>query len=241
MSNVKFLSSHLGSRCEELLFGVSQKLKSKTLLIEDIGDYMPGSIMVQDLSIMTNVYMNNYGCEVLRHSSEELTSLGSAYFDRFFPADEIPVLMKNISGFIAQNDPEKSISFFQRVRASEDEDYKWYFTTSRLCTSENLEVKSGIMHTSLPVGSLFLAEKKLASFIEEDKFIRLNYHKFCMLTKREREIIGLIAEGRSCLEISDMLFISLHTVHNHRKHINHKLEITSLSKLIRFAIEFKLI
>ncbi len=57
------------------------------------------------------------------------------------------------------------------------------------------------------------------------------------LTKRELEILGLIAQAKSNIQIADHLFISPQTVGAHRKNIMRKLNISSTAGLVRFAIE----
>jgi DNA-binding CsgD family transcriptional regulator len=76
---------------------------------------------------------------------------------------------------------------------------------------------------------------------EQDQFVRKNYLKFKTLTKREQEIIKLIVDGQSSYAIAEQLFISVHTVNNHRKNIGKKLDVRSLSELIKFAIAFFII
>src|SRR5437764_384719 len=39
------------------------------------------------------------------------------------------------------------------------------------------------------------------------------------LTSREREVLGLLAQGRSTEEISEELFLSMHTVRNHGRNL----------------------
>jgi two-component system response regulator NreC len=69
-----------------------------------------------------------------------------------------------------------------------------------------------------------------------DDFIR--YGK---LTRREKEILQLIAEGKSNREIADKLFISLKTVDNHRMNLMRKLNIHKSIDLITFALRLGLI
>ncbi len=57
------------------------------------------------------------------------------------------------------------------------------------------------------------------------------------LTPREREVVKLVAEGKSNKDISDLLFISTRTVENHRANIMMKLKIKKTADLIRYAIE----
>ena len=60
------------------------------------------------------------------------------------------------------------------------------------------------------------------------------------LTRRELEILGLIAQAKSNAEIADGLFISPQTVGAHRKNIMRKLNISTTAGLVRFAIENQL-
>ena len=58
-----------------------------------------------------------------------------------------------------------------------------------------------------------------------------------VLTKREKEILKLVAEGRTNPEISKLLFISIDTVDSHRKNLYTKLNVNNTASLIRYAIE----
>ncbi len=57
------------------------------------------------------------------------------------------------------------------------------------------------------------------------------------LSDREREILGLIAQGLTTNAIATTLFLSPHTVQSHRDHIMAKLDLHSKAGLIRYAIE----
>ena len=57
------------------------------------------------------------------------------------------------------------------------------------------------------------------------------------LSPREREVTQLLAEGRTNKEIATALDISVKTVETHRKHIMGKLEVDSISGLVRYAIQ----
>jgi DNA-binding NarL/FixJ family response regulator len=59
---------------------------------------------------------------------------------------------------------------------------------------------------------------------------------FSVLTPREREVLQLMAEGKSSRQIADHLNISIKTVETHRMQIMHKLEIYSVAELTKYAI-----
>jgi DNA-binding NarL/FixJ family response regulator len=58
-----------------------------------------------------------------------------------------------------------------------------------------------------------------------------------ILTKREKEILILIAQGLTDKEIADKVFLSSLTVITHRKNILSKLDLKNKAELTRFAIE----
>ena len=59
---------------------------------------------------------------------------------------------------------------------------------------------------------------------------------YAKLSMREKEILGLIAQGFTNPEIADRLFISGHTVQTHRGHIMEKLNLHSRGELLKYAV-----
>lgn len=57
------------------------------------------------------------------------------------------------------------------------------------------------------------------------------------LTKREREIIQLIASGLSNPAIAEQLFLSTDTVKTHRKNIMRKLDVNNTAQLVKYALD----
>ncbi len=60
---------------------------------------------------------------------------------------------------------------------------------------------------------------------------------FGSLTPRQREVLQLVAEGKSAKEIGSLLFISVKTVEFHKKHLMEELDVRSTAELIRYAVE----
>lgn len=61
------------------------------------------------------------------------------------------------------------------------------------------------------------------------------------VSKREREILGLVSEGLTDKEIGSILFISYHTVISHKKRLIKKLDAKNAPSLVRKAFENGLI
>jgi len=60
-----------------------------------------------------------------------------------------------------------------------------------------------------------------------------------VLTRRQKEILKLIAQGKTSREIGDELFIGLHTVDTHRKNMTRILGLKGKGELLRYALEKK--
>jgi DNA-binding NarL/FixJ family response regulator len=61
------------------------------------------------------------------------------------------------------------------------------------------------------------------------------------LTTREREIVQLLAEGKSSKEVASSLNISVKTAETHRANIMRKLQIHTVSELVRYAIRNQIV
>ncbi len=59
---------------------------------------------------------------------------------------------------------------------------------------------------------------------------------FSILTLREREVLQLIAEGRSNRQIAETLYLSIKTVETHRQQIMNKLNLHNVADLVRYSI-----
>ena len=78
------------------------------------------------------------------------------------------------------------------------------------------------------------------ALLKEDYIYRLQKFgaddTYELLTPREREVLQLVAEGRSNKEVASLLGLSLYTVETHRTHILQKLNLHSVPELILYAV-----
>ena len=72
-----------------------------------------------------------------------------------------------------------------------------------------------------------------------DKNVTVGKSEAVILSKREKEILQLIANGKTSKEISENLFIAKTTVDTHRKNMIRKLGLSGGNELIKYAIDKK--
>jgi DNA-binding NarL/FixJ family response regulator len=61
------------------------------------------------------------------------------------------------------------------------------------------------------------------------------------LTEREKEVLQLLAQGKSNKEVAALLNLSVHTVETHRAHLMQKLELHNTAEIVLFAVRRKLV
>lgn len=102
----------------------------------------------------------------------------------------------------------------------------------------------GYVFKSSPLSVLIQAIETVAhggTFFEKPvtTFSIDNFDEKVQLSKREQEILELIAKGQTSIEIATALNISKTTVDTHRKNILQKLNLDGRADLVRFAVENK--
>jgi DNA-binding NarL/FixJ family response regulator len=85
-----------------------------------------------------------------------------------------------------------------------------------------------IAHTMLEDYMRFLQQRNLQDSYE-------------LLTEREKEVLQLLAEGKSNKEVAGILDISVYTVDTHRMHLMQKLNLHNTAEIVLYAVRKKII
>lgn len=100
-------------------------------------------------------------------------------------------------------------------------------------------------HLSAAINALSIHRPYFSGGISEtllDQFMRTKPEtSLSALTRREREVVQLIAEGRINKEIAQLLGISIKTVETHRATAMHKLKLRTTAELVRYAVRNSII
>lgn len=239
--NANLTNREINDIARQQVFTLERKIHHGEFSIQSVGDYLPGNVLVTDLSRLTTVYMNKSGCNILKHSVEELEEQGPEYFQHFFVPQEIDVIVGNYLRLQQKQDPASIYNFAHRVKTINQSSYKWYFASAKLMYTPGQAVSDKVILIVNEVNTLGQIAKKINSVLDESDWMKKHFKKFCSLTKREKEIITFIANGKNNAEISDILSLSRLTVNTHRRNIASKLEVKSFAELYKFARCFGLI
>jgi DNA-binding NarL/FixJ family response regulator len=108
--------------------------------------------------------------------------------------------------------------------------------TSRLLVSA---IEALAQHKPFFTGSV--SEVVLSGYLNPGKVAKGATGPVQHLTAREREIVQLLAEGKTNKEVAVALGVSIKTVDAHRANIMHKLDLHDVTDLVRYAIRNKII
>ncbi len=216
------------------------KIAEKIGEIAAIADQLPGVVIIHDLKDMSVLYMSPRGKEILGVTMEELIQMGPDYHKAFFNPDESADYVPKVMDLLERNTDEW-ISLFQQVRRSAEVDWTWYLTSLKIFMRNETGKPLLVITLAVPIDPAHHVTIKMAKLLEENNFLRKNYHRYSGLTKREREILQFMVFGKTSPEIARELFISTATVETHRRNIKSKLDASSSFELSQYARAFNLV
>ncbi len=222
-----------------------KSLEEKIAEIDNIAKVIPAIIVIHEMVENYGVilqYISPKGLELLKISKEEIIGIRDPeYYGRFFNSEDVVDYAPKVLELLVKNDEKEIISYFQQVRSSENEDYKWYLTTSKIFMKDLSGVPSHIISFAHPIDPQHHLTIKVNRLLDENNFLRRNHKIFASLSKREKEILKFMALGENSDRIANKLNISEATVNTHRRNIRSKLDVDSNYDLVRFAQAFDLI
>lgn len=209
--------------------------------IRDTEKSIPGAIIIHNLETSSVVYMSEWGRKHLQVSMEELEEMGPEYHGRFFNPEDAKDYVPRIMSLLESNNDDEFISCFQQVRPSPKHDWAWFLSSTKIFFRDNTNKPLLLLTIALPMDAQHHMVAKAERLLEENNFLRSNYHVFDSLTAREKEILKLMAMGFSSVQMAKKLNISELTANTHRRNIKSKLNAESNYDITRYAQAFDLI
>lgn len=204
--------------------------------LDQIGEFFPGFLHFNRKDDLHIKYMNPKGIETFDVPLEYVQENGAAFFEKFIRRDSIENIFPRFIQFYDQNDSGRTYADCQFILDPRKNEFYQILTVTKV-----VKDLDGLMSMSMPVHELGPNMKKVKNLIGTDPYYETHFQKFQSLTNREKQILQLIAIGKTNGEIAAQLIISVHTVRTHRNHIWRKLQISRLTDAIKIAEAFSLI
>ena len=204
-----------------------------------VGEQVPVSIHRNDTATLRMLDFNDLTLKYIGYSREELDELGAKYFEKHMHPYNREVTSKQVVKAALKN-PSRVIGYIEYIHVFADEkEYKPVLSFLKLGETDPTKALALSMIPQMFYNSEM--PQKMERIIEMDEFKFNHFKRFQQLTKREKQILKLLAEGQNNPKIANQLFISRQTVETHRKHINRKLDIKHYRDVLQYALAFDLI
>lgn len=203
--------------------------------IEELEEMLPCTFHLNNKQTIAMEYMSHSGQEFLDIDLAGIEALGANYMNKYLYKEHhkiIPYLIE----FYSKLNSNDIFAFFQRVFCPATNNFEWLYTSTKYYTR-----KDCLISISTPIKEMETIGNKMSKILDENTFMKKNFHRYMSLTTREREIIVLLAQGNTCSQIGNQLFIATQTIEKHRKNIYKKLEINNILELLKYAQAFDLV
>lgn len=222
---------------------MQQSFEQKLELFSACAELIPGVVVVHELKPcdFRTIFMSSTGLIQLGVSLEELQEMGSKYHDRFFNNEDMEDFMIKLRKLLENQDPKETFTFFQQVKFKDRKEWVWHLGSVKIFHQAANGTPTHLVTVALPVDRMKHIENKAERLLKENMFFKENLSKFLGLGKRAKEVLTLVAVGKSSNEIAEDLNISTDTVNTHRKNIKKKLNISTHYEFSQYARAYDLI
>jgi PAS domain S-box-containing protein len=215
-----------------------QELSFYKAIVENLPAHIQVNVVnnSNDNRSFSNLWTNPRGIDFIGYSQKEILEFGNEFFARVVHPDDMQVIFNTVPRI--QQDPKKSFGGLIRVKPK-DGDYHWVMWCVNVIEFNNGKPWK-ILVVNLNVSEMIDTDNQISILLKENLRLK-NKLSIQSLTRRELEILKLIAKGMIDKEIADLLNISPLTTKTHRKNLHHKLHLKNTASIIHFAIDNGLI
>lgn len=220
---------------------LQQAARKKIEALQAFENEAPAIYIVHNLQDQSVVYMSERGLKVLRVTLDQIRLPHADYHQQFFNPEDAAIYVPKILVLVERNKPDEWVTFFQQVRPSANEEWVWYLSSTKIFLLDKQNKPLLLLTMTAPIDSKHHITTKVERLQQELNFLHHYQHVFAELTRREKEILKLMALGKNSQEIADDLHISETTANTHRRNIRKKINAQTPYEVTRFAQAFDLI
>lgn len=206
---------------------------SKEKLPEEIFNHLPGIIYISDFPQLSVLWLNYESFKILGYTARQIKAAGPDFFVELLHPDDLGV----VGGVVDFFENKKGDYFRSAYRMMHSEGhYLWFYGTSTILRKHQNGDPMLLIGFAMDIFSQIQTDTKLRELLHENLQLR-NKLTINSLTNRQKEIMILIANGKTSKQIGDKLNISSHTVETHRKNILKRLNFHNSAEMVKFTIE----
>ncbi len=219
------------------------KIEEKLKKFAPCAEQMPGVVVVHEIQEdnFRTVYMSQRGLDSLGVSLQELKDMKEKYHERFFNNEDMEDFMEKLNLLIFNKDQKETFTFFQQIKFKDRQEWVWHMGSIRIFHQDKHKNPTHLVTVAFPIDQMKHIPHKAERLLAENEFFRQNFKKFLALGSRSKQVLRLVALGKSSGDIAVELNISIETVNTHRKNIKKKLNISTTYQFTEYAQAYDLI
>lgn len=206
-----------------------------------VAESLPGVVVIHEIEDFAPLFMSSNGLELLGLTLEELQEIGADYQKRFLNEDFMEDYLTFLRKMIKVKNEGESYNFFHQVQLRKNEEYVWYVSSIKVFHKDPQGNPTHTVTIAFPLGDFEHVPQKAERMLDESLFLKRNRKKFQSLGSRGKEVLRLVAMGKTSAEIAEELNVSPDTVNSHKKVVKQKLGISSTYQFTKYARSFDLI
>ena len=203
--------------------------------LKGLSDDMPGWVHLNSLDNFSLSWMSRQMQNDLQAGVEQVCRQGPSFLLDIIHPETTRQVIPSLLALRNRMDEHHVVGFIQMIRRNIRSPYQAYYTTAKISRKLNR-----LISQSVPLLNFEKHLRKISLSMECDEIRTDHIIRFLSLTKREKEILGLIAAGDANKIIADKLCISYWTVRTHRRNILKKLDADCIQDLVKLAYIFGL-
>jgi DNA-binding CsgD family transcriptional regulator len=197
----------------------------------EISDELETIIHIHGVGEFDWKFGNKYGLEFIRSSDGNLPKFSE--IKRISNVNVMENAVDSIKNFSNRMDSDEILNYFQLFEFGNKK--QWLISTKKFHKDSNF------LSISYEIEKIPLAGDYIKKILDNTFDDIHAWQKFQSLTKREKQILKMVASGDTTKHISECLSITEATVRKHRENINLKIDAKNIFDIIRFADGFGLI
>lgn len=220
---------NLGLLIEELTF------------LQEVIHSLPAFVYINEMEYpgkvdsFKTIWMNQSGLELAGYSMDEIIKLGNEFYKELIHPDDLGVIPRTVE-IVQKNKHGAYLSNMYRIRTKGENTYRLMYSHAMVLSRFEDATPRRILSVCFEITEAKHCDQQLLTVLKEIN--RINHQTCnCCFTKREKEILHLIVQGKTDKDIAKSLSISNSTAKKHRVNILHKTKSHNSAELVAFAME----
>ncbi len=201
-------------------------------LFKEITEYLPFIVTEARIGNLDYISYNPYLELLVKDGGEQLQQKGHSYILEIADLKVHREVLRRIQLFKQQDDRDSVLTYLQLLYVGDQK--HWLLTNKAFLDDQNF------ITLGHDLSNFGLIGRTIENILEEPFLKNYEWALFESLTKTERQIIKLLAEGNCNKQVADLINTSFHTVNTHKKNIYKKLQINSISELVKLYMAAQL-